>query len=272
MVFPLWLITRFSSPLESAAASGGAAVGVGAMFRGISRDVLRTSVAVASRAAARTVSKHWTHLVVNGFASFIGWERPEAEEPSVPHPFLSIAVGAIAVAASYRAVLHLVDPGIRAEVLGPTSLEVASLLVAIPLLVYYAIVYVAGWIFSVRIDPRTEVDGLFLQLYFTMAVSFLPLTSDAEYRGTRRACMSAAAFTLVSVLLLHVGLGALATALDLHWLGHLSVLFLLYAFVLSFPLHPLDGSTIWRYNKFIWLLVWLADRPLVPLQYAQGVL
>lgn len=257
MGLPLWLITRYSSPLETAAASGSAAVGVGAMIRGISRDILRTSVTVASRAAAQSVSHHWTHLVVNWFASLVGWERPESEEPAVPHPIFSIAVGTIALVLSYMTILELLEPGTRAEVLGPTSLKLASFLVAIPLLVYYALAYTAGRLCSVSITPRTEVDGLLLQLYFTFAMSFLPLTSDAEYSGSRRACMNAAAFTLTSMLLLHLGLHALATALGIYWMSQLSVLFLLHVFVLSFPLHPLDGSTIWRHNKLVWLMVWL---------------
>lgn len=258
MLVPLWLVTRYSESagLGAAAAATGTAAGIGAIFRSISRDVLRTSIGVASRAAARSLSHHWTNLVMHTLARVMG-KDPAKYRHHEPHPTVSIMVGTIAMGLSYVGVLILASPESRHGVLNGMSLWLAAVLVILPLLTYFLLTHLAGHLFEVQIIPRTEADGLLLQLYFTLAVSFLPLTCDCEYRGPRNNRAKAAIFTMLGLCGGHLLFSSLATWLALPALSHLAMLYLLYAFVLSFPFYPLDGSHIWGQSKLLWLCCWI---------------
>ena len=169
----------------------------------------------------------------------------------------AIIVGCIGLSLSYAAVLSLLSPEARAGILGDMDLWTASASAAIPLVCYYIFAYSFGRLLSVRVVPRTEADGLLLQLYFSLAVSFLPLTSDAEYQGSDRRRALVAGVTLGGLFVLHLVLGMAGAAAGIPFLEHLAVLTLIQLFVLSFPFDPLDGKHIWRTSKALWVAVWI---------------
>ena len=101
---------------------------------------------------------------------------------------------------------------------------------------------------------ETEWIGGGIQLYFAAAFSFMPLTSDvmADTTTKKRGLIALAGLvppTIVSVLLWIV------------WkqTGNKMVLFvsdafLIFPMVQIFPLDPLEGIHLWRWNKLGWLL------------------
>ncbi|MCG8418579.1 MAG: hypothetical protein MJE77_11620 [Proteobacteria bacterium] len=255
MVLPLWLITRLGGDgsFSAAAGAGGAAVGIAAIFRSASRDILRTSFGVAARTAARAISRHWTHLIIQWVARTFNLAEPTARVDGTPHPIAAIVMGYVALAISYGAVLSLVDPASRTVLLGSSPLPVLAAVSACPLLCYYSLAYGAGKALDVRIIPRTEIDGLVLQIYFTAAASYLPLTSEAEYHGPRRKRKYVALIVIGGLFALHLVVGMIGAAFGLELLEHVAVLLLLHAFVFSFPFEPLDGRHIWENSKLMWL-------------------
>ncbi len=99
---------------------------------------------------------------------------------------------------------------------------------------------------------ETGVDGGVIQLYFAGAFSFMPLTSDVVVEGTeeergRVALVGLLAPTLIAMVLWGswkaTGLTPLLLAADA---------FLIYPMVQTFPLDPLDGVRVWRWNKIVW--------------------
>lgn len=259
MILPLWLVTRYADQTAAAGVvvggvgAGGAGVGIAAILRTVSRDVLRTSMGVASRTVSRAYLRHWTHVIVDWLSTSV-IKRTRARTDGIPHPGIAIAVGSIALALSYGIVITLLAPSTREALFGAAPLWLAGATAAVPLLCYYGIAYLAGRALDVRVVPRTEVDGLLIQLYFTFALSYLPLTSEADYRGDPGRRAAVAMSTLLGMLALHLGVAFIGQAYGSPLLDQLSVLFLIHAFVLAFPFDPLDGKHIWKSSKLLWLV------------------
>lgn len=262
MLVPLWLVRSYTNGLAAdvglVASAGGITIGIAAIFRSISRNLLRTSVGVVARTAARAISRHWTDHVVHWLEKTFK-RSTTGRAPSVePHNTVSIVVGVVGMAVSYCGVLLVVPASVRSSVLGGTSLWLAGVLATMPLICYFGLAFLSGRLFAVQVVARTELDGLVLQLYFTLAGSFLPLLSDGEYHGTRKRKAAAALFTLSGLLGIHIVLHLLGGATGSALLTQLAAMFLLYAFVLALPLHPLDGGEIWAGHKGIWALFFAA--------------
>jgi hypothetical protein len=143
--------------------------------------------------------------------------------------------------------------GLREPVL---SAPRAALLGAVPLLVYAGLIALAGRAWRVPLEYHTAADGLILQAYFTGATSFLPLTTDVEYRGAPRANALVALTSLGGMFLLHLLLYQVGRATGSYGLQFAAAMFLLYAFVYSFPIRPLDGQYLWAQSRLLWLAVW----------------
>ena len=101
------------------------------------------------------------------------------------------------------------------------------------------------------------MDGILLQAYFTGAQSYLPLASDMELTGKledKAKCSNITLLILLGLSLIMDSIGTLLFAPILKiWGAHL----LLYVFVISFPLKPLEGSDIFAVSKGMWLLTFL---------------
>ena len=111
---------------------------------------------------------------------------------------------------------------------------------------------------GVPLYHETGVDGGVIQLYFAGAFSFMPLTSDVIVAGTAEqkgkvSLMGLLAPTAVSVVLWLAW--KMAGVSNLVLLA--SDLFLIYPMVQVFPLSPLDGAQVWRWNKKAWLATFI---------------
>lgn len=133
----------------------------------------------------------------------------------------------------------------------------AALLAAAPLPIYAGIVWVACAWLGVKVGYRTSIDGLLLQGYFTGAGSFLPLTTDIEFEGERKRVTTVAVIALAAAYGLHLILTALGQAYGHELLEFTGAMFLVYCFVFSFPIPPLEGFYIWKTSKLLWLVVWI---------------
>lgn len=233
-------------------------------------NILRTTFATFSRAAARTFLRRFIRffvrtvfgVLVRDIATTAAGERDKdtsVEPQTLRTQVLALTIGFFGLAASFAGVVWVLGPaaydGVTAN--GQVSMVAASMLAAFPLLVYGAVTIIASRPCGVAIRINTAIDGLLLQGYFTGAGSFLPMTTDVEYDGKPRARMWLAIWVLVGLYVLHVVLGALAAAVDSYALGFASGVALIYCFVYSFPISPLEGYDIWRGSRWIWLLVWI---------------
>ena len=96
-----------------------------------------------------------------------------------------------------------------------------------------------------------------LQAYFTGAGSFLPLTTDVEYEGDDKSACKLAVGSLLGMLGFFGIFFVAGGIYNLAILKFLGSMFLVYCFVYSFPIKPLEGHFIWSFNKLVWLLVML---------------
>ena len=78
-----------------------------------------------------------------------------------------------------------------------------------------------------------------------------------EYSGDKRAAARVAVISLGGMFLAHLALLLLAHATGSYPLLFASTMFLLYCFVYSFPIRPLDGQYLWSVSRWLWLVLWL---------------
>ena len=117
------------------------------------------------------------------------------------------------------------------------------------------------WFYSYRFETNfqvnTSIEGILLQGYFTGAMSYLPLASDLLVVGSPKKRYSTHLYTVVTMLVSSLFLHALGFFLSVPLLLAIATHMLLYVFVISFPLKPLDGNGIFSYSKRMWFLVFV---------------
>lgn len=128
---------------------------------------------------------------------------------------------------------------------------------AFPLFAYTLVAYLGSLIFKLKLTFETTVDALLLQAYFTASGSFLPLTTDIHYIGDSKAKAHLAIFNLTILFFLNLTLFFIGEIFNLPQLQYIAGMFHIYAFIFSFPLSPLDGAHIWKYNKILWGIIWI---------------
>ena len=235
------------------------------LLRGLSVNVMQTTVGTFGRTSARTVTRRFVKFVGRVlFGSILQDSVDEEEEKpqqkskipeyGVLKQVVSLILGFVGLCLSFWGILHVI-PAEKVEILvgskGLSELE-AVVLAGIPLLAYALIHVIFGKLIGVRTTYRTEVDGLLLQGYFTGAGSFLPMTTDIEYYGEERAKCKLAVSALLGMLSLFGLFYVAGEVLDLGTLNFLSSMFLIYCFVYCFPIEPLEGYIIWSHNKLLW--------------------
>ena len=240
------------------------------LLRGLSVNIMQTTVGTFGRTSARTVTRRFVKFVGRVlFGSIlqdsVGEEEGKPQQkPKIPeYSFLrqlgSLILGFIGLCLSFWGILHVI-PAEKVEILVASkglSEPEAVVLAGIPLLAYALIHTAFGRIFGVRTTYRTEVDGLLLQGYFTGAGSFLPMTTDIEYYGEEKAKCKLAVGALLGMLSLFGLFYVAGEAMDMGALNFLSSMFLIYCFVYCFPIEPLEGHIIWSNNKLLWAAVTL---------------
>ncbi len=108
---------------------------------------------------------------------------------------------------------------------------------------------------GVILRHETGPDGGAIQLYFAGAFSYMPLSSDVIVEGSMEQKGRVSLVGLLAPTLVSIGLWATWKATGLHWVLLASDAFLIYPMIQSFPLSPLDGVHVWRWNKGVWIAV-----------------
>jgi hypothetical protein len=265
----IWWLYVTPEPLSgSLKTTVGIAVVVRATARRLSQGLLRSTLGAFTRTAFRTITRRITRIAVRQLAVLtmastmrrVGAElRDESldAESARQHPVLAIGGGFLALFASFYLILLIIGPERAGAVVRDTPLWLAALLVAAPILVHAAATIAAARLWGVPVEFRTQLDGLLLQGYFTGAGSFLPLTTDVEYRGSKSANAQVATTTLLVLLAVHYALASAGQATGLYPVQLAAAAVLVYCFVFSFPLTPLEGHHLWKRSKLLWLVVWL---------------
>lgn len=258
----------FSQPqlMGSAGKAGtaGAAVGVGVILRSIARLLFRAGgrnfVRITLGTAFRTVSKTAISRTVRLFVRTVAAREirgivsaesspagPVARPSASLANFVSIGLGLIAVAASI-ACLHFI--GDRGRFITDIPLSVLMIFSACPLLIIWGAFASCRHLFAVDPIIRTGIDGLLIQTYFALSGSYLPLSTEFSFRGPPRQCCRAAIFVLATLLAAFIATACLSGG-NPSW-DFASGMCLTYAFVYGFPVKPLLGHVIWRWNRVVW--------------------
>ena len=278
LLFAPLIIVWFYEVTQSPDDVPGAAevtVGVAVIVRAAARrvlttavsSILRTAFATFSRTVARTVLRRLMRFWVRALFGVLAREaarslsgnRPVQVSPGADRrrPYVPLTIGTVALALSFYGVVLVTDAEQAVTQDGHITLLTASVLAGLPLLVYGAIHLWAARRVGVLLRFNTAFDGLLLQAYFTGAGSFLPMTTDVEYRGSRRGKMWLATICLASMYVIHLVLWVLASISHDPILSFASGTFLIFCFVYIFPIQPLEGNDIWAGNKWLWVGVWI---------------
>ena len=141
------------------------------------------------------------------------------------------------------------------DVLFGFSIAVCATIAAGVYLLHYILLFSFSQKHKASLSVQTSLEGILLQGYFTGALSYLPLASDFYLEGETKARAQTQLSSLLSLLAITLSLDLIATLFSLPILELCSAHILLYCFVISFPLKPLDGSGIFAYSKKLWGLV-----------------
>ena len=236
------------------------------LLRGFSTNILQTTIGTFGRTSARAVTRRVVKFVGRIlFGSIVQDQAGESEEYNKQKvkkvTFLgqsfSLTLGFIGLCLSFWGILHVIPPETAEELIGSRGLSEleAVVLAGIPLFAYAFLHGFFGKLFGVQTAYKTQIDGLFLQGYFTGAGSFLPMTTDVEYYGDKEAHHKLASAALIGMFLLFGLCHIAGDMFDIASLGFLGCMFLIYCFVYSFPIEPLEGYIVWSHNKLLWLAI-----------------
>ena len=243
-----------------------ATVGVGVILRAITRrlfragasNVVRLTFGTMTRTVARTAVNRTIRIFVRSSAGSLAKDLAGGEVRVESGPNVSgraIILGIIATAISFWGVLFVKAESMATPLNESLGLSVAFMMLAavIPLVFLSFCCMLAGWVWGTKVLFSTGLDGLLIQGYFTVSGSFLPMTTDFEFRGTGRACSHSAILTIGLMMTAFGVLGVLGSQLHSPALVFLSAMFLTYVFVYAFPVRPLLGYCIWNHSKLLWL-------------------
>lgn len=273
LIFPLVAIALYETQVELTAIDPAAAevtVGIAVILRATARrilrasfqNILRTTFGTFSRTFARTATRRFLRFFAHSLFGALSKRAAETEEmdPQLVRGSSVVAVllGFVGLAFSFWGVMQVARSSNPEAMAGFAAFPTVALCViaAMPIVVYAVITTLAAKRFAVKVRFETGFDGLLIQGYFTGAGSFLPMTTDIIYRdGSVKQKAKLAATALLSMLVIHWLLHVLAVQLGQSWLEFGSAVFLIYTFVYSFPISPLEGHDVWRFSKLLWLLM-----------------
>ncbi|MCO4771271.1 MAG: hypothetical protein KDA24_14655 [Deltaproteobacteria bacterium] len=140
---------------------------------------------------------------------------------------------------------------------GSMVIWLGGLIVVLPLWFIYFVQSGLAKSLGVVLRHETGVDGGVIQLYFAGAFSFMPLTSDVIVEGSDATKGKVALAGLIGPALVAMALWFAWKATGNQMVLFAADAFLIYPMVQTFPLDPLDGVRVWRWNKLIWFAVFL---------------
>ena len=237
------------------------------LLRGFSTNILQTTIGTFGRTSARAVTRRFVRFIGRILFGSIMQEHSEKSEQQLKErktkkvTFLSqtysLTLGFVGLCLSFFGILHVVPPETVEDLIGSKGLSKleAVILAGVPLLAYAFLHKLFSRKFGLQIVYATEIDGLVLQGYFTGAGSFLPMTTDLEYRGDQKDFWKVASMALIGMFVLSIILYTAGYILDMASLNFLSSMFLIYCFVYSFPIEPLEGYIVWKRSKLLWLAI-----------------
>jgi hypothetical protein len=238
------------------------------VFRAGARNVLRTTAGAFTRAAIRAITRRVIRLALHSVLAALGKSAlPSArDEGDSTGGFWRMSsgpatlIGAVAVGASFAGVVLVIGRDTGEDPLGPFALSLwqAAVLSSIPLFLYALLATTLSPICGARARIGTEIEGLFIQAYFTGAGSFLPMTTDIHYvEGSPRQRARAAALTQVVFFVSFLLVFAAGEFSGIPALQFLAAMQLVYAFIFVFPIPPLDGYEVWCQSWLVWLGLFL---------------
>ena len=260
MVAPVLAVGSYAGPVSAttSAVAGGVTATLGVLFRSTARNLMRSTLGAMIRTASRTATRRVVRRVLQTlFATVLRSGLAERVAGPSAGSAVGLGLGVVGLAASLGVVLWRAPTEVSAEITAGLSIPAVALLGAVPMVTYGLGHLALARALGHRVTIAAGADGLLLQAYFTLAGSFLPLTTEVESEGSPRTLALAGAASLAGMVALHFVLRLVAQSTGDPGLHALSSLYLVYAFVFSFPLPPLDGSLVWAQTRLGWLLVWL---------------
>ena len=229
LIGPLLIVAALEQAPDSSAVqhAGEVTVGIGVIlratfrriFRAAARNFFRTTFSTVTRASARTFTRRLVRFSMRILFGVIAKqvadrerEAPAASEDAartLKNPLRSLAnlgISFVALALSFWGVLWIASANdvAAATTSRGLSILIACALAATPILLYGVVTYLlASWL-KMGIRFACELDALLLQAYFTGAGSFLPMTTDIEYYGSKRQKATLAASTIAVIYVFHL--------------------------------------------------------------------
>ena len=257
----VWFRTSYfdvvSTTPESVAAT---TVAVGAIFRSNSRNFLKSTFMSAIRTALRTWIRRMVRLalpiLLRVFLPLLSTKKKKSVQ-EVQQPIgLALILGFVALWCSFYGVITL-HTGVSTEVLFGFSLGVCATMAASTYLLHALLLWVFSHKYDTTLRVSTSIEGVLLQGYFTGALSYLPLASDLAVEGGAKERFDTHLWTIMTMLVASFVLHVVGDFFSIPLLLAFATHMLLYVFVISFPLKPLDGSGLFAYSKRMWGLIFV---------------
>ena len=235
-------------------------VAVGAIFRSNSRNFLKSTFMSAIRTALRTWIRRMVRLalpiLLRVFLPLLSTKKKKNSEEIHQPIGLALFLGFVALWCSFYGVITL-HTSVSTEVLFGFSLGVCATMAATTYLLHALLLWGFSHKYETKFRVGTSIEGLLLQGYFTGALSYLPLASDLSIEGLPKNRFDTHMWTIMTMLLGSFVLHAVGDYFTIPLLLALATHMLLYVFVISFPLKPLDGSGLFAYSKRMWFLIFV---------------
>ena len=261
LIAPMFIIQEMTQDTEEVASAATATVALGTIIRSNGRNILKSTFMSAVRTGLRAVTRRLIRTMLPMLLRLFlpsmrtsTIQNMDALEKDFPQPlFIGLGLGVLSLTLSFYGVVlwhPFLEVGNFATGL---TLFTLSILAGLNLVIHYGVMAWAGLKYDVKTSLRTSLDGMILQAYFTGALSYLPLSSDVELKGetlNKAKCSAMALLSLLGISLFMDTVGVLLGWVILElWAAQL----LLYTFVISFPLKPLEGSDIFAGSRLQWV-------------------
>ena len=276
LIAPMFVIQEMTQDTEGVASAATATVALGTIIRSNGRNILKSTFMSAVRTGLRSVTRRLIRTMLPMLLRLFlpsmrtsTIQNMDVLEEDFPQPlFVGLGLGVLSLTLSFYGVV-LWHPFLEANnfATGLTLLTL-SVLAGFNLVIHYGVMAWAGLKYDVKTSLRTSLDGMILQAYFTGALSYLPLSSDVELKGETLNKAKCSAMALLSLLGISIFMDTVGVLLGWVILEMWAAQLLLYTFVISFPLKPLEGSDIFAGNRLQWggvftlvLLTFLLNMP-----------
>ncbi len=265
LIAPMFIIQEMTQETETVGSAATATVALGTIIRSNGRNILKSTFMSAIRTGLRAVTRRLIRTMLPMLLRlFLPTMRTstvrnmEDIDADFPQPlFLALGLGIISLTLSFYGVVVWHPILEVSDFAMGLSLITVSILAGLNIAIHYGIMAWAGIKYDVKTSLRTSLDGMILQAYFTGALSFLPLASDVELKGETAAKAKVSTMALLVLLGLSLVLDTLGILLGMVLLEIWAAQLLLYTFVISFPLQPLEGSDIFAESRLRWFGVFL---------------